>query len=187
VNQAQVGQALEIVNQLNGSDYQITAAFPKDPAGDWIVDASADIGTWFYQAGVDTGLWFEQAAKDVVSEVSNFVTGGPASAGSRSISFNNQAGYVAYMTVMYMVDETINGVTVPMPKVMTTADLTAGFTRSIEIPYALTQGSSIQVFITAYGTFENNVYSTTVSPSFTGDVCYKAWGTIFDTEGGSCN
>jgi hypothetical protein len=51
INQIQIGDALKFVNELNDSSYQVVGKVPKDPAGDWIVNASADIGSAFYSIG----------------------------------------------------------------------------------------------------------------------------------------
>lgn len=172
VNQIQIGDALKFVNELNDSSYQIVATVPKDAAGDWIVNTSADIGSFFYDVGESTKTFF---------------TGEKIEDGERGIKFNNQAGYVAQMAVVYYVNQTVNGVTTPMPKVLTTPKITAGFTRPLIIPTDIVADKPIVVSIKAFGTTDNTVYSTTVSTSFTGEVCFKAWGTIFKPAGGKCN
>lgn len=58
VNQIQIGDALRFVNELNGPENQIVGTVPKDPFGNWIVNASADVGQAFADlpgAVVDTG------------------------------------------------------------------------------------------------------------------------------------
>jgi hypothetical protein len=47
VNQIQIGDALKFVNELNDADYQVTGKVPKDSAGEWIANASADMESAF--------------------------------------------------------------------------------------------------------------------------------------------
>ena len=168
VNQIQIGDALKFVNALNGTSYQVVGTVPKDPAGDWIVNTSADIGAAFYS-------------------INTYFTGDDIPVGDRGIKFNNQAGYVAQMTVLYYVNQTTNGVTVTVPKVLSTPKITAGMTRPLIIPSDIAANKPIEVLIKGFGTTNDNFFSTTVATSFTGEVCYKAWGTIFSPQGGKCN
>jgi hypothetical protein len=114
---------------------------------------------------------------------SNF-TGGPLA--SRSITFNNQAGYVAKMTVVYFMTETIGGVAVPMAKSISTPAISLGFSRPLEIPRNTAKGFPISVLIEGIGTVKGKVLETTVPEAFNGNVCFKSWGTIFDAKGGPC-
>ncbi len=175
VNQVQVGDALRFVNELNDITQQITSTMPKDPAGDWIVTASADIGTGVVKAATVVG-----------DGIVNTITGGPTTPGSRSITFNNQAGYVAKMTVVYFMTETIGGTQVPIAKALSTPTISVGFSRPLEIPRNTAKGLPISVVIEGVGTIKGKVLETTVAESFTGNVCFKSWGTIFDAKGGPC-
>ena len=129
-NQIQIGDALKFVNELNDSSYQVVGTVPKDAVGDWIVNASADIGAAFYNFG---------------DSVNTHFTGEDIPDGERGIKFNNQAGYVAQMTVLYYVNQTTNGVTVTVPKVLTTSKITAGFTRPLIIPSDIAKNKPIEV------------------------------------------
>jgi hypothetical protein len=175
VNQVQVGDALRFVNELNDARHQIASTMPKDPAGDWIVNASANIGTGVINA-----------ANTVGNGVTNTITGGPTTPGSRSITFNNQAGYVAKMTVVYFMTETIGGSQVPMAKALSTPAISLGFSRPLEIPRNTAKGMPISVVIEGIGTVKGKVLETTVPEAFNGNVCFKSWGTIFDAKGGPC-
>ncbi len=175
VNQVQIGDALRFVNELNDARHQIASTIPKDPAGEWIVNTSATIAT-----GV------VNAANATDKAITNHITGGPTTPGSRSITFNNQAGYVAKMTVMYFMTETIGGVQVPMAKALSTPDISLGFSRPLEIPRNTAKGMPISVVIEGIGTTKGKVLETTVPEGFTGNLCFKSWGTIFDAKGGSC-
>lgn len=104
----------------------------------------------------------------------------------RCIKFFCQAGYVADMTVLYTVNENVGGTVMPTPKIFSTGKITAGISKSIDIPKNLAPNTRINVVLTGYGTFKNNFYSTTVDANFTGQKCFKAWGTIFDPTGGDC-
>ena len=172
INQIQIGDALKFVNDLNDSSYQVVGTVPKDAAGDWFVNTSADIGSAFYTLGekIDTAF-----------------TGEKIGDAERGIKFNNQAGYVAQMTVIYYVSNTTNGATATVRKELTTPKITAGFTRPLIIPSDIATDKPIVVSIKGFGTTDNSVFSTTVSTSFTGELCFKAWGTIFKPQGGKCN
>jgi hypothetical protein len=100
----------------------------------------------------------------------------------RSITFSNQAGYVASMTVSYT-QVNPNGSTSPGSQ--TTGNLTAGASGSLQIPQTQA-GTSISVSITGVATMNNNFFSTTVPGNFTGTTCFKAWGTLFSPQGGGC-
>ena len=175
VNQVQIGDALRFVNELNDVTQQIASTVQKDPAGDWIVNASATIGT-----GV------VNAANAVDKEITNHITGGPTTPGSRSITFNNQAGYVAKMTVVYFMTETVGGIQIPIGKAISTPVISLGFSRPLEIPRNTAKGMPISVEIEGIGTIKGKVFTTTVPEGFDGNLCFKSWGTIFDAQGGAC-
>lgn len=175
VNQVQIGDALRFVNTLNDARHQVAATIPKDPAGEWIVNTSATIAT-----GV------VNTANDASKAITNHITGGPTAPNSRSITFNNQAGYIAKMTVLYFMTETIGGVQVPMAKALSTPDISLGFSRPLEIPPNTAKGMPISVVIEGIGTVKGKVLETTVAEGFKGNLCFKSWGTIFDAKGGPC-
>ena len=175
VNQVQIGDALRFVNELNDARHQIASTIPKDPAGDWIVNTSATIATGAVNA--------VNAADKAIT---NHITGGPTTPGSRSITFNNQAGYVAKMTIVYFMTETIGGAQVPMAKALTTPTISLGFSRPLEIPRNTAKGMPISVVIEGIGTTKGKVFETTVPEGFSGNLCFKSWGTIFDAQGGAC-
>ncbi len=175
VNQVQIGDALRFVNELNDARHQIASTIPKDPAGEWLVNTSATIAT-----GVVNG------ANAADKAITNHITGGPTTPGSRSITFNNQAGYIAKMTVIYFMTETIGGTPVPMAKSLSTPDISLGFSRPLEIPRNTAKGMPISVVIEGIGTVKGKVLETTVPEAFNGNVCFKSWGTIFDAKGGPC-
>lgn len=105
---------------------------------------------------------------------------------ARSITFNNQAGYVAKMTVIYFVNQNVNGASVPLPQAVTTPAISLGFSNTQEIPRYLAKGMPISVVIEGIGTVKGKVLETTVPEGFNGNVCFKSWGTIFDAKGGPC-
>lgn len=104
----------------------------------------------------------------------------------RSITFNNQAGYVAKMTVVYFVTQNINGTQIPIAKTLVTPSLTLGLSNTVEIPRDNAKGMPISVVIEGVGTVKGKVLETTVPEAFNGNVCFKSWGTIFDAKGGPC-
>ena len=115
--------------------------------------------------------------------VSDWVDGGEP--GPKSITFNNQSGYVAEASVIYFQKQNIGGQIIPLPVVKSTGNLSLGFSRHIDIPVEV-ENSSIQVFIKGVGTIKKNVYSTTVPSNFSGNRCFKSFGTIFDAKGSTC-
>lgn len=183
VNQVQVGEGLRIVNELNGDAYQVRGEFPVDAAGDWIVNASADTAEWFFQAGTDAGVWVKGANEDIHAAIDEWVRGKQPSPGKRSITFNNQSGYVAWMHLTYVVSEQVAGVTVPMLKAEETDKLAVGFSRSVEIPAGATQ---IRVSLFGVATVKGShpIYSGTVSDDFSGEVRFKTWGLFVSPKGG---
>jgi cytolysin (calcineurin-like family phosphatase) len=104
----------------------------------------------------------------------------------RSITFNNQAGYVAKMTVVYFVTQNINGTQIPMPKTLVTPALSLGLSNTVEIPRDNAKGMPISLVIEGIGTVKGKVLETTVPEAFNGNLCFKSWGTIFDAKGGPC-
>ena len=104
----------------------------------------------------------------------------------RSITFSNQAGYVAKMTVIYFVNQNMGATTAPLPQAVTTPTISLGVTNTQEIPRYLAKGMPISVLIEGIGTIKSKVWETSVPEGFNGNLCFKAWGTIFDAKGGPC-
>jgi hypothetical protein len=128
------------------------------------------------------------AISSEAKKAETFVTGEKTPQGERSIKFNNQAGYVAEMIVLYNVNQNVgNGVTIPVPKTLTTPKITVGFTRPLIIPKDIVPNQPITVIIRGVGTVKKEFFSTTVPANFTGDLCFKASGTIFNPRGSNCN
>jgi hypothetical protein len=127
----------------------------------------------------------KESANTVATTVGDFVTDGTP--GPKSITFNNQAGYVSGMTVIYYENKDLgNGNIAPLPVAKSSGDLPVGFSRHINIPEAIAD-MPILVSITGVGTVKTDVFSTTLPANFSGNRCFKSWGTIFDAKGGSCN
>jgi hypothetical protein len=120
------------------------------------------------------------------NDVKTVVTGEKIPAGERGITFNNQAGYVAKMTVVYFMTETIGGNQIPIAKALSTPAISLGFSRPLVIPRNTAKGMPISVVIEGIGTVKGKVFETTVAEAFNGNLCFKAWGTIFDAQGGPC-
>jgi hypothetical protein len=123
---------------------------------------------------------------DVRNNVNSTFKGKDTPEGERTIKFFNEAGYVAEMVITYFVNQNINGTKILMPKTIVTDKITAGVSRSVVIPKDIVTTTPIQVYIRGYGTTKNDVFSTTVGTDFNGEICYKAWGTIFSPQGGNC-
>ncbi|MFO1435260.1 MAG: hypothetical protein U1F34_02405 [Gammaproteobacteria bacterium] len=126
-----------------------------------------------------------ESAQSVATTVGDFVTDGKP--GPKSITFNNQAGYVAGMTVIYYESKDAgNGTVIPLPVVKSSGDVPVGFSRHINIPENVAN-LPIAVSIAGVATVKSDVYSTTIPADFSGNRCFKSWGTIFDAKGGACD
>jgi hypothetical protein len=110
----------------------------------------------------------------------------PATPAARTITFKNEAGYVAKMTVVYFVSQNVGGTQVPIAKALETPVIPVGQSKTLEIPRDLAKGMPISVVIEGIGTVKGKVLETTVAEAFNGNLCFKAWGTIFDAKGGPC-
>ncbi|AFY68756.1 hypothetical protein Pse7367_0445 [Thalassoporum mexicanum PCC 7367] len=121
----------------------------------------------------------------IVRGAANFITDGDP--GPKSITFNNQSGYVAKMTVIYHEYKDFgNGVIVTLPVVKSSGDLPLGFSRHVDIPENIAD-IPITVSITGTATIKSDIYSTTIPANFRGNKCFKTWATIFDAKAGTCN
>ncbi len=103
----------------------------------------------------------------------------------RYVTLDNQAGYVAEMTIMYNTYYNIGGVNVPMPAVEKTGEVSFGFRKRIEVPSDI-PNLPINVFVKGFGTNKNDLLSTNLSNNFNGTICYKIWGTIFSPQIAGC-
>jgi hypothetical protein len=114
------------------------------------------------------------------SAIGAWVDGGEP--GAKSITFNNQSGYVAEMVVIYFQKQKIGGQIVVMPVSKSSGKVSLGFSRHIDIPVEIEQ-NPIQVFITGVGTTKKQIFGATIPGSFSGNKCYKSYGTIFNAKG----
>ncbi len=110
----------------------------------------------------------------------------PLPLAARSITFSNQAGYLAKMVVVYFVMQNAGGTQVPIAKALETPAIPVGQSKTLEIPRDNAKGMPISVVIEGIGTTKSKVLETTVAEGFNGNVCFKSWGTIFDAKGGPC-
>ena len=163
----------------------ITAALPDvqqiaylgSPGTTNYVDLSGTI----WQVGVANNVSLNDSRG--FDKIATFFTGGTP--GPRSISFNNQAGYVAEMVVMYFQKQYIGGNFIDMPVVKTSGNISVGRTQHINVPLAISN-QPIQVFIKGVGTIKKDIYGVTIPAKFSGNKCYKAYGTIFNAKGSTC-
>ncbi|HRH44620.1 MAG TPA: hypothetical protein PKY82_23490, partial [Pyrinomonadaceae bacterium] len=109
------------------------------------------------------------------------VTNTPAPT-KRSITFRNEAGFVAKMMIQYF-EASPNGV--PLPKFLFTDNLPVGQNKTLEIPNSA-PNTQIVVSLIGSGTMKDNFSSTSIDGGFTGNRCFKAWGTLFSPQGGAC-
>ena len=126
----------------------------------------------------------------VVSNCDNSV-GDATSSDARQIRFQNDAGYDAQMTIMYFVNEVINGNSTPMPKTITSGFINGlgGKFRLLNIPKETAPNMPIQIILTGNATVKDSIFITTLPANFAASPapCFKVWGTLFDPKGGTCN
>ncbi|HQR33122.1 MAG TPA: metallophosphoesterase [Blastocatellia bacterium] len=110
----------------------------------------------------------------------------PPTSAVRTITFKNEAGYVAKLSVVYFVNQNINGTQVPIAKALETPAIPVGQSKTLEIPRDNAKGMPIRVGIDGIGTTKGKVLDIAVPEGFNGNLCFKSWGTIFDAKGGAC-
>ncbi len=115
------------------------------------------------------------------SVLTDWVDGGER--GAKSITFNNQSGYVAEMSLMYWMKQERTGI--PIPVFKGSGKVSLGFSRHIEIPVE-SANMPITVTVTGVATTKNPVFTTTVPGNFSGNKCFKSFGTIFNAQGSAC-
>lgn len=153
-----------------------------DDTKEWGEGAVEDVKEWGKEGWSDTKDWIDGAIEDTGNEIH----GKKLKEGERAIAFNNQAGYYAYLQVMYFEDKKVGETIIPSPVVKETGKIGLGITRRIVIPDNI-RPEGVIVNIIGVGTISEDVYQTKVSSDFTGEKCFKSWGTFLDTEGGPCN
>lgn len=102
---------------------------------------------------------------------------------ARTIRFKNEAGYVAKMVILYFVLDA-NGA--PVPKNLITDKLAYGQSQLLDIPLNTAPNTKVTVSLMGTATVKENFYSTSLNANFSGDLCFKAWGTLFSPQGGGC-
>lgn len=142
-----------------------------------------DLSGTIWQVGVANNIPLTNSRG--FDQIAKFFTGGEP--GPRSISFKNEAGYVAEMSVLYFQKKDVGGGNVvELPVVQSSGQISVGRTVHINVPLAISN-QPIQVFIKGVATLKSDVFSTTVPAKFSGNKCYKAFGTIFNAQGSSCS
>ena len=126
----------------------------------------------------------------VVSNCDNSI-GDATSSDVRQIRFQNDAGYDAQMTVMYFVNEVINGNSMPMQKVVSSGFINGlgGKFRMLNLPKETSPNMPITILLAGNATVKDGIFSTTLPANFAASPapCFKVWGTLFDPKGGTCN
>lgn len=126
----------------------------------------------------------------VVSNCDNSV-GDATSSDARQIRFQNDAGYDAQMTVMYFVNEVVDGNSVPMPKTVVSGFINGlgGKFRMLNLPKETSPNMPIQIILSGNATVKDGIFATTLPANFAASPapCFKVWGTLFDPKGGTCN
>ena len=125
----------------------------------------------------------------VVSNCDNSI--GDATGEIRQIRFQNDAGYDAQMTVMYFVNEVVDGNSIPVPRTITSGFINGlgGKFRMLNIPKNTAPNMPIQIILGGNATVKDGIFATTLPANFAASPapCFKVWGTLFDPKGGTCN
>lgn len=125
-----------------------------------------------------------------VSNCDNSV-GDASDANVRQIRFQNDSAFDAQMTVMYFVNEKVDGNSVPMPKTAVSGFINGlgGKFRMINIPNETSPNMPINVLLTGSATVKDGIFATTLPANFAASPqpCFKVWGTLFNPGGGTCD
>ncbi|MBX7172365.1 MAG: hypothetical protein K1X72_15470 [Pyrinomonadaceae bacterium] len=150
--------------------------FAVDGDTKWVIDSSFNIQR--LSGGQSQGNYvINETQVQPTSQITNAPT--PT---KRSITFRNEAGFVAKMLVQYF-ESGPNGIS--LPKFLFTDNLPVGQSKTLEIPNSATN-TQIVVSLIGSGTMKDNFFSTSIDGGFTGNRCFKAWGTLFSPQGGTC-
>jgi len=126
----------------------------------------------------------------VVSNCDNSI-GDATNSDVRQIRFQNDAGYDAQMTVMYFVNEVVDGNSIPVPKTIVSGFINGlgGKFRMLNIPKNTAPNMPIQIILGGNATVKDGIFATTLPADFAASPapCFKVWGTLFDPKGGTCN
>lgn len=125
-------------------------------------------------------IWYVQNSEKLTTSVTGLINDG-----KNQILLSTAS--IWEMAIKQSVGKLNLGVTITVPKTVTTPKITVGFTRPLIIPKDIAPNQPITVIIRGVGTVKNDVLSTTVPANFTGDLCFKASGTIFKPQGSKCN
>ncbi len=160
----------------------------RDPSGlaatypDYAVDS--DGTRWAIDDGYN--IWKMGPAGSAAAGIEGETQLRPAppitAAAPRTITFRNEGGFNAKLMVIY---SEVGPGGFPLTKILTSGELMLGQSKTLEIPEsAPNQMITVQLIGTA--TTNDNFYQTTLDAGFTGDRCFKSWGTLFSPQGGAC-
>lgn len=150
--------------------------FAVDGDTKWVIDSSFNM----QRLGGGQSQINTIVAENQVQPAST-ITNVPASA-KRSITFRNEAGFVAKMLIQYF-EAGPNGMT--LPKILFTDNLPVGQSKTLEIPNSV-PNTLVTVSLIGSGTTKDNFFTTNLEAAFNGNRCFKAWGTLFSPQGGAC-
>lgn len=150
--------------------------FAVDGETKWGIDSSFNIQR--LSGGQSQGNYVvNEKQVQPVSQITN--TPAPT---KRSITFRNEAGFVAKMMIQYF-EAGPNGMS--LPKFLFTENLPVGQSKTLEIPNSA-PNTQVIVSLIGSGTTKDNFFSTNLDAAFNGNRCFKAWGTLFSPQGGAC-
>lgn len=142
--------------------------------GDDIVDTAETVGN-------DIGDGVESVGdKIVASDLGQWFTNGEP--GPKSITFRNEGVFAATMNVTYFIKQA-NGI--PFEVKRSTGEITLGRRMHINIPDDLFPIPVI-VEIRSRATNKSELLTEAVDVNFTGNRCFKSYGSIFDAQGSTC-
>lgn len=100
----------------------------------------------------------------------------------RTITFRNEGGFNARLMVIY---SEVGPGGFPLTKILTSGELMLGQSKTVEVPESA-PGQMITVQLIGTATTNDQFFQTTIDARFTGDRCFKSWGTLFSPQGGAC-
>ena len=124
---------------------------------------------------------FDDWGDDITaSSVGQWFSGGQA--GPKSITFKNDGVFAATMNVTYFIKQA-NGI--PFEVKRSTEEITLGRRMHINIPDDLFP-IPVVVEIRSRATNKSELLTEAVDANFTGNRCFKSYGSIFDARGSTC-
>lgn len=105
---------------------------------------------------------------------------------ARHITFKNEAGFTAEMFLTYFVNQTENGVSLPIQK-MTSSGLTSlGYRRKVYVPDDALPNMPVTLSIKAYGTNNEDLFTQNFDLTRQESPCYEVRGLLLNPSSQAC-